>query len=55
MDNEWLDDCTISGDADTVRERLYGWSQIGVLPIAVMSSTSGGQAQAINQLFDTYN
>ena len=55
MDNEWLDDCTISGDADTVRERLYGWSQIGVLPIAVMSSTSGGQAQAIGQLFDAYN
>jgi len=54
MDNEWLDDCTISGDVDTVRERLYGWSQIGVLPIAVMSSTSGGQAQAISQLFDAY-
>lgn len=55
MDNEWLDDCTISGDVDTVRERLYGWSQIGVLPIAVMSSTSGGQAQAISQLFDAFN
>ena len=54
MDNEWLDDCTISGDVDTVRERLYSWSQIGVLPIAVMSSTSGGQAQAISQLFDAY-
>ena len=54
MDNEWLDDCTVSGDVDTVRERLYGWSQIGVLPIAVMSSTSGGQAQAISQLFDAY-
>jgi len=55
MDNEWLDDCTISGDVDTVRERLYGWSQIGVLPIAVMSSTSGGQALAISQLFDAFN
>ncbi|MFM8451501.1 MAG: LLM class flavin-dependent oxidoreductase [Acidimicrobiaceae bacterium] len=55
MDNEWLDDCTISGDVDTVRERLYGWAQIGVLPIAVMSSTSGGQAQAISQLFDAFN
>ena len=55
MDNEWLDDCTISGDVDTVRERLYGWSQIGVLPIAVMSSTSGGQAQAISQLFDAFS
>ena len=55
MDNQWLDDCTISGDVDTVRERLYGWSQVGVLPIAVMSSTSGGQAQAISQLFDAYS
>ena len=55
MDNEWLDDCTISGDVDTVRERLYGWSQIGVLPIAVMSSTSGGQAQAISQLFAAFS
>ena len=55
MDNEWLDDCTISGDVDTVRERLYSWSQIGVLPIAVMSSTSGGQAQAISQLFDAFS
>ncbi|MEY3478580.1 MAG: hypothetical protein RL415_843 [Actinomycetota bacterium] len=55
MDNEWLNDCTISGDVDTVRERLYGWSQIGVLPIAVMSSTSGGQAQAISQLFDAFS
>ena len=55
MDNEWLDDCTISGDVDTVRERLYSWSQIGVLPIAVMSSTSGGQAQAIGQLFDAFS
>lgn len=55
MDNQWLDDCTISGDAETVRESLYKWSQLGVLPIAVMSSTSGGQAQAIGELFDAFN
>ena len=57
-DNPRPSDADIDGDArdaDTVRERLYGWSQIGVLPIAVMSSTSGGQAQAIGQLFDAYN
>jgi len=54
MDNEWLDDCTISGDADSVRNQLYGWSKLSVLPIAVMSSTTGGQATAINQLFDAY-
>ena len=55
MDNEWLDDCTLSGDADTVRENLFSWAQLGVLPIAVMSSTSGGQAQAIGQLFDAFS
>ena len=55
MDNEWLDDCTISGDGDTVREALWGWSQAGVLPIAVMSSTSGGQAKAVAELFAVYS
>jgi alkanesulfonate monooxygenase SsuD/methylene tetrahydromethanopterin reductase-like flavin-dependent oxidoreductase (luciferase family) len=55
MDNEWLDDCTISGSVDTVRERLYGWAQIGVLPIAVMSSTSGGQTKAIGELFEAFS
>ena len=55
MDNQWLDDCTLSGDADSVRDGLYNWSQLGVLPIAVMSSTSGGQAQAISQLLDAFS
>ena len=55
MDTAWLDDCTISGDGDTVREALWAWSQAGVLPIAVMSSTSGGQAKAVNELFEAYS
>jgi hypothetical protein len=55
MDTEWLNDCTISGDSDTVREALWGWSQAGVLPIAVMSSTSGGQAIAVAELFAAYS
>lgn len=54
MDTEWLNDCTISGDSDTVREALWNWSQAGVLPIAVMSSTSGGQAKAVSELFAAY-
>jgi len=54
MDTQWLSDCTISGDSDTVREALWKWSQSGVLPIAVMSSTSGGQAKAVSELFDAY-
>ena len=54
MSNRWLDDCTISGSPDQVRESLAAWSATGVTPIAVMSSTTGGQAKAIQQLFDLY-
>ena len=54
MSNEWLDDCTISGDARRVREQLLRWNDLGVQPIAVMSSTSGGQIAAINELFTAF-
>lgn len=54
MSDKWLDDCTISGSKDRVREQLALWAQTGVHPIAVMSSTSGGQVKAIGELFDTY-
>ncbi len=54
MSDEWIDDCTISGSAQVVRDRLEEWMSLGVLPIAVMSSTSGGQAAAIRELFDAY-
>jgi alkanesulfonate monooxygenase SsuD/methylene tetrahydromethanopterin reductase-like flavin-dependent oxidoreductase (luciferase family) len=54
MTDAWLDDCTIRGSAGEVRERLDAWSASGVLPIAVMSSTSGGQAKAIGELFSLY-
>lgn len=54
MTDRWIDDCTISGAPGAVRERLEQWQAAGVVPIAVMSSTSGGQAVAIRQLFDLY-
>jgi alkanesulfonate monooxygenase SsuD/methylene tetrahydromethanopterin reductase-like flavin-dependent oxidoreductase (luciferase family) len=54
MTDEWIDDCTLSGSAAEVREGLEAWADTGVLPIAVMSSTSGGQAKAINELFEAY-
>ncbi len=54
MSDEWVDDCTISGSAGDVRERLDAWYELGVTPIAVMSSTTGGQARAIGQLFELY-
>ena len=54
MPDSWLDDCTISGSAHAVRDRLEQWMSMGVLPIAVMSSTTGGQAVAIGELFAAY-
>jgi alkanesulfonate monooxygenase SsuD/methylene tetrahydromethanopterin reductase-like flavin-dependent oxidoreductase (luciferase family) len=54
MTDAWVDDCTISGSAGEVRERLEAWYELGVTPIAVMSSTTGGQAHAIKQLFELY-
>lgn len=55
MSDKWLDDSTISGSAGRVRERLEEWAATGVRPIAVMSSTSGGQAKAIAELFAAYD
>ena len=54
MTDAWLDDCTISGSTHAVRDRLEEWMTMGVLPIAVMSSTTGGQAIAIGELFAAY-
>lgn len=54
MTDAWVDDVTISGSAGEVRERLAAWYDVGVTPIAVMSSTTGGQAHAIGQLFELY-
>jgi alkanesulfonate monooxygenase SsuD/methylene tetrahydromethanopterin reductase-like flavin-dependent oxidoreductase (luciferase family) len=55
MSDAWIDDCTISGSAHAVRDRLDEWMSFGVLPIAVMSSTTGGQAVAIGELFAAYS
>jgi len=54
MSDAWLRDCTISGTKSQVREQFAAWADSGVLPIAVMSSTSGGQVKAINELFDAF-
>jgi len=55
MSDQWLADCTLYGSAHEVREGLEAWRSIGVEPIAVMSSTSGGQHHAIRQLFEAYD
>ncbi len=54
MSDAWLDDCTVSGSAHVVRETFAELRHAGVTPIAVMSSTSGGQAVAIRELFAAY-
>ena len=54
MTDQWVDDCTISGSPGAVRDRIEQWHSVGVAPIVVMSSTSGGQARAIQELFDAY-
>ncbi|MFZ9795249.1 MAG: LLM class flavin-dependent oxidoreductase [Ilumatobacteraceae bacterium] len=54
MTNEWLDDCTISGPAEVVRDRFAAWSATGVMPVAVMSAVDGGQAKGVANLFAAY-
>ena len=55
MSDRWLRDCTLSGSATEVRDGIAEWWDLGVTPIAVMSSTSGGQIKALQQLFAAYS
>ena len=55
MSNEWLDDCTMSGPAEVVRERIAAWWATGVMPVAVMSAVDGGQAKGVANLFAAYS
>lgn len=54
MSDAWLDDCTLSGSADRVRNGVEAWFDAGVTPIVVPSSTSGGQAKAVAEVFDAF-
>lgn len=54
MSDRWLHDVTLGGSVGAIRDGLAAWAEMGVLPIAVMSSTSGGQAKAIGELFAAY-
>lgn len=55
MSDRWLDDCTLSGPAERVRDGIEAWFDAGVdAPIVVPSSTSGGQAKAFEELFDAF-
>ncbi len=54
MSDRWLRDCTLAGSVSQVRDGLEAWAETGIAPIAVMSSTTGGQAKAVQELFDAY-
>ena len=54
MSDAWLDDCTLSGPAGRVRDGIEAWFDACVTPIVVPSSTSGGQAKAVVELFDAF-
>ena len=56
MSDRWLDDCTLSGSAERVREGVDAWFDAGVTsPILVPSSTSGGQAKAFTEVFAAFD
>lgn len=54
MGDEWLADCTLYGPVSRVRDGFARWADAGVQPVAVMSSTSGGQLRAVAELFDAF-
>jgi alkanesulfonate monooxygenase SsuD/methylene tetrahydromethanopterin reductase-like flavin-dependent oxidoreductase (luciferase family) len=55
MSDRWLADNTLFGSPAKVREGIEAWFDAGVTtPIIVPSSTSGGQAKAVAELFAAF-
>ena len=55
LTDRWLDDTTIAGPAERVREQIDLWFEAGVSkPIIVPSSAEGGQMKALDELFGVY-
>ena len=55
MSDTWLSDCTLYGTVAEVREGVEAWYDAGVrTPILVPSSASGGQMQALQELFAAF-
>jgi hypothetical protein len=55
MTDEWLSDCTLYGSVAEVREGVEAWFETGTTPIIVPSSTSGGQLQAMEEVFAAFS
>lgn len=54
LSDRWLADVTLFGTAGEVREGFEACAAMGITPIAVMSSTTGGQLTAVSELFAAY-
>ncbi len=55
MSDRWLREVTLFGSVAEVRDGLEAWFDAGVsTPILVASSTSGGQAKALNEVFAAF-
>ncbi len=55
LTDAWLDDVTLFGPAQRVREGLEAWYAAGVrTPIIVPSSAAGNQLKAIDEMFATF-
>lgn len=56
MTDAWLQDCTLHGPADEVRQGLKEWYEAGLrTPILVPSSVNGGQLTAFEEVFDFFH
>ncbi len=55
MTDRWLADVTLFGSAAEVRDGVEAWNKAGVnTPILVPSSATGGQLQALDELFAAF-
>jgi len=55
MSDKWLADNTLFGSATKVRDGVEAWFDAGIgTPIIVPSSTTGGQAKAVTELFAAF-
>ena len=56
MTDAWLQDCTLHGPADEVKQGLQEWFDAGLTtPILVPSSVNGGQMTAFEEVFDFFH
>jgi alkanesulfonate monooxygenase SsuD/methylene tetrahydromethanopterin reductase-like flavin-dependent oxidoreductase (luciferase family) len=55
MTDRWLADNCLFGSATKVRDGIEAWVDAGIsTPIIVPSSTTGGQAKAVAELFSAF-